>query len=89
MIEQLQNPLFGNTGALGIVLVGCFDEEECGNNYTEPTSNQVNALDGLVGLLNNSLPNLGCMAEHDRFPGQQTACPGDSCRIIVSQIASN
>jgi len=81
--------VFGNTGSIGIVLVGCFDQADCGNNYTEqPSQDQVNALDGLTTMLTNSLPKIGCMAGHGKFPGQkQTVCPGGSCNTSANHIA--
>jgi hypothetical protein len=52
------NPLAGNTGSIGISLVGDFDMGD------DPTDEQLAALRSLLSFLDDNLPNLGCIAGH-------------------------
>lgn len=56
--DELNNPVAGNSGSLGIALVGDFDLGD------EPTSEQVAALDALVTFLISNLSSIGCMSGH-------------------------
>ena len=57
-VDENGNFIAGNTGAIGIALVGDFDLGD------EPTPEQLAAMDALIEYLTSGLPNIGCIAGH-------------------------
>jgi hypothetical protein len=73
-----------NTGSVGVVLLGSF-------NDTEPTREQIESLEGLVDYLRYTY-EIRYLAGHKDFPDQSpdgTECPGDHLAPLLPDIARN
>ena len=71
-----------NTGSVGIVLLGNFNDEQ-------PVESQLNSLRGLVDYLRYTY-GIRYLAGHKDYPGQSsdgTECPGDNLYPLLPDLA--
>ena len=76
-----------NTGKIGILLMGDYDEQALDFDDDELSNTHLLALQGLITTLKRQFPTIKKLGGHKEFlPGKNYSCPGNVIMAKVNQV---